>query len=301
MQKIAVLMSTYNGEKYLREQIDSILKQEGDLDISIIVRDDGSSDGTKGILDEYKDKGKLCWYSGPNMGPAGSFIDLVKKDPGFDYYAFADQDDVWCSDKLSRAVEKIGADTPFVYCANARLVGPSLEYLGRSVYKSAPATDLSTLSIAGGILGCTMVFNDALAKIIRDHDAPSKMVMHDFLVCELCLAVGGKVIFDDHDSINYRQHGNNTVGVSRGLAGKVKERLKDITTKAKVSTAEQASELLRIYGSLIPEENRAWLQRVSCYRDSFGKRLSLALTGKTKYASKNSAFKLRGALLFGNR
>ena len=93
--KVAVLMSSYNGEKYIRPQIDSILAQEGNFELSLFVRDDGSTDKTQAILQEYAQKRKLTWYTGNNLGPARSFMDLLKKCKGFNYYAFADQDDYW--------------------------------------------------------------------------------------------------------------------------------------------------------------------------------------------------------------
>ena len=110
MERVIVLMSTYNGEKYLRNQIESLLRQV-DVEIEILVRDDGSKDGTLGILEEYKNSreysGKLSYYVGPNVGPAKSFLDLIKHAPEAEYYALCDQDDTWLPDKLKIAVEAI--------------------------------------------------------------------------------------------------------------------------------------------------------------------------------------------------
>ena len=105
-------MSTYNGETYLREQLDSILAQdiqEAPINayLKILVRDDGSSDGTVGILEDYKRKypGVVDYYTGENMRTARSFWHLLRNAPDSDYYAFSDQDDFWLSGKLSRAVK----------------------------------------------------------------------------------------------------------------------------------------------------------------------------------------------------
>lgn len=105
--KIAVLISTYNGEKYIRDQIESIMSQKVDAQIDIIVRDDGSTDKTKDILEEYSKQKKLKWYTGENLKPANSFFNLLIQNETYDYYAFADQDDYWKNDKLRRAIEKI--------------------------------------------------------------------------------------------------------------------------------------------------------------------------------------------------
>lgn len=107
---VTVLMSTYDGENFLRDQIESILNQE-DVYVHLIVRDDGSKDRTINILEEYQSRGKLEWYSGKNLGSARSFLNLVSKSPDNEYYAFSDQDDVWFSKKLKRAIGYFG------YCA----------------------------------------------------------------------------------------------------------------------------------------------------------------------------------------
>ena len=99
-------MSTYNGEKYLREQIDSILNQDYP-EISLLIRDDGSTDGTVDILKEYAQKYRdIDYYVGENLGVQNSFFDLMKRaDKRAYYYAFADQDDVWLPGKIKRAIE----------------------------------------------------------------------------------------------------------------------------------------------------------------------------------------------------
>ena len=100
MDKVQVLLSTYNGEKYLQEQIESIIRQE-DVEISLLIRDDGSCDKTIEIIENLKRKNSnIIYYSGNNLGPARSFMDLINKSGNFDYYAFSDQDDVWKSKKL---------------------------------------------------------------------------------------------------------------------------------------------------------------------------------------------------------
>ena len=92
--KITILLSSYNGEKYIEEQLNSIFNQTYD-NISILVRDDNSKDGTVKILEKYAAQGKLKWYSGENLGCAKSFWDLLCNFGESDYYAFCDQYDVW--------------------------------------------------------------------------------------------------------------------------------------------------------------------------------------------------------------
>ena len=99
--KVAILLATYNGEKYLREQIDSILKQNG-VDLTLYVRDDGSTDGTIDLLKEYVVNTKAVKLDiGKNLGVGNSFMQLLYDCPNdFDFYAFSDQDDIWDENKL---------------------------------------------------------------------------------------------------------------------------------------------------------------------------------------------------------
>ena len=107
-------MSTYNGKDYLREQIDSILSQDceekADVKLKLLIRDDGSKDGTQEILRKYAAKypDQVNWYQGENIGVIKSFFDLIEKsDEKADYYAFSDQDDYWHKEKLRAGIEKI--------------------------------------------------------------------------------------------------------------------------------------------------------------------------------------------------
>ncbi len=300
--KVAVLMSTYNGEKYLKEQIDSILNQEGDFQIDLWVRDDGSKDKTLKILDEYAVQGKLNWYSQNNLGPAESFLDLIKHCPGYDYYAFADQDDYWMPYKISAAVEALsGKQGLYLYFSNAELVDSKLNSLRRKVYRTSPRLDFETLTCAGGILGCTTVFNAELAYWVQIRESPRFMVMHDFYIDELCLALGGEIICDLRSFIKYRQHENNVIGVSVGILKTIKNRIKSILERPKISIAEQASEILRLYEKEISSDKAEWLMKISSYRSSWISRMSLAFTRKTIYMNMNLGIKLRLSILLGNR
>ena len=102
-------MSTYNGEKYIDEQIDSVLAQKN-VRVDLLIRDDGSKDETVRIIKRYCEKfDNIKFYEGPNLKPARSFLNLIETaELNYDYYAFCDQDDVWHEDKLYQAIEKIG-------------------------------------------------------------------------------------------------------------------------------------------------------------------------------------------------
>ena len=260
--RVAVLMSTYNGEKYLQQQLDSILKQTGGFEVDIWVRDDGSTDN----------------------------------------YAFADQDDYWLPGKIQAGINLIqNCMCPAMYCSNAELVNVQLLGIGRNVYRQAPRLDFHTLSCAGGILGCTIMFNNLLAKIIQKYALPKKIVMHDSYVAIICAAVEGKLVYDENVYLKYRQHDNNAIGVSYGFLKTVKERLDAIFKCPKVSIADQAKSVTDVIDNQISGEKLNWLISISKYKDTYGKRVYLAFSGKTKYINLNMAFKIRMSILFGNR
>lgn len=107
METVCVMMSTYNGEKFLERQIDSILDQK-EVNIELIIRDDGSNDATCKIIQKYIEKHKnIQVYFGINLGYERSFFDLMLKAGEYKYYAFSDQDDVWDDFKLKKAIEKM--------------------------------------------------------------------------------------------------------------------------------------------------------------------------------------------------
>ena len=130
-RRILVLVSTYNGERYLSQQLDSILNQKG-VNVSVLVRDDGSSDNTIRILEDYEKRNQnLHYYQGTNVGPIMSFFDLLNQAKGYEYYAFCDQDDVWDDDKLSSAIlllDKEPDSLPVLYCSNLKVVDENLNF-----------------------------------------------------------------------------------------------------------------------------------------------------------------------------
>lgn len=295
-------MSSYNGEKFIRQQIDSILAQEGDFQLSLWVRDDGSSDSTRQILQELADAGKLQWYHGENLKPAKSFLDLVNRCPGYDYYAFADQDDYWHPDKVQKGLALLqGKDCPAMSFANARLVDGQLESLGRNVYNRIPQRDFYSVVIGGGILGCTVVFNEQLASLLRTYNRPDKLIMHDSYTAILCTLFDGEILFDPQPHMDYRQHGNNVIGTQWTKKDALKERLGRITKPEPVSIADMAQGILDQNPNPRDPEKLQWLRTVASYRSRLGRTLSLALSRKPHYNSRNMEITMRLAILFRNR
>lgn len=215
LPKICVMMSTYNGEKYLREQINSILNQK-DVDVDLYVRDDKSTDSTNKILEDFKDKITII-PSNYNYGPAKSFMEILYFVGEYEYYAFADQDDIWLENKLQKgifAIENQKLKEPLLYFSNRTFYQNNVETGMR--YKSKPNYTLTGEIVGNCVAGCTVVFNKHLRDIlIKEENRPSektlKSRMHDSWVVALA-AYYGKIIYDDKSYILYRIHNNNVVG-----------------------------------------------------------------------------------------
>ena len=216
MSKIVVLLSTYNGEKYLREQIDSILNQTGSKDISIFVRDDGSTDNTVNILQEYRNKGLLNFYCGKNIGFVRSFFDLLFNAPNADFYAFADQDDYWLPNKIEFGISKIkNFNKPALFCHKKKIVDEKLNYIGFD--DISPKKDiLYNFLFHNAVSGCTILFNKKLydklilySKLIET--CKNKFLFHDELIYKTALFLG-EVIYSKEELMLYRQHFDNCIG-----------------------------------------------------------------------------------------
>ena len=222
MPTVAVLMSTYNGEKYIREQLDSIFNQENVL-VKLFVRDDGSTDSTVDILKEYSHRFPIeIILDGENVRPGESFMRLVYKfadEPGIEYYAFADQDDIWLADKLSTAIrhlKEIGHVTPALYSSN-QYIYTNGENKGVR-HEEPQRIDLISHMTKNTIAGCTFVFNKALAQIVDEADRPDPRILryrlHDAWMM-LVAITNGKVIYDKTSHMLYRIHSENLVGIKR--------------------------------------------------------------------------------------
>lgn len=191
MHTVTILLATYNGEKYLREQLDSLLTQKG-VRVSILVRDDKSTDGTQHILDEYQKKGYLTWYTGEHLNVPNGYLDLLKHVGETDYYAFCDQDDVWDEDKLLIAVSKLDEmkqDMPAMYYCGQRLVDENMKLL--SIHNVNNERSHHTNFLISNVAGCTAVFNRPLVDCVNSVD-PDFILMHDSWLFKVCLATISK-------------------------------------------------------------------------------------------------------------
>ncbi|MGG6192519.1 glycosyltransferase family 2 protein [Pantoea allii] len=211
---VAILLATYNGGEFLIPQLNSFCSQSYPS-WKLYVSDDGSTDNTLSILESFSshDSG-INVYAGPKKGFAQNFISLIKRqDIEASYYAFSDQDDIWCKDKLARAVgflKDIHPDIPALYCSRTKLIDSSGNEIGYSTfYKKPPGFGHSLIqNIASGN---TMVFNHSAKKMLEcAYGKP--IVAHDWTLYQIVSACGGVVFYDEKPTLLYRQHGGNLIG-----------------------------------------------------------------------------------------
>lgn len=224
MERVLILLATYNGAKYLSEQLESVLMQK-DVEVSILVRDDGSTDDTTSILERYHKTNKLEWYTGEHLNVQKGYFDLMKRATEYktNYFAFCDQDDIWDSDKLSIALKNLKyskLQVPALYYCGQRLVDAEMNLIENHLLNKNRT--LKTRFVLSDFAGCTGVFNKALLEKVIAYE-PSYMLMHDTWILKVCLCLGGNVFVDSNVHMNYRQHSNNTVGLGRSFTATIKQ------------------------------------------------------------------------------
>lgn len=293
---ITVLMSTYNGEKYIKEQIDSILNQQ-EVDIRLLVRDDGSTDDTLEILNYYKKTYKnVDWYSGNNLGAGKSFYQLVLDAPDSEYYAFADQDDVWDYNKMSVALSKINlvpSTTPSLYCSAARPVDAELNPINEREAISVKLTlgIILTQSISPG---CSFVFNKILLEKFKKIGIES-IDIHDWAMLRVVSAINGHVFYDKEPHFSYRQHGNNVIGYQGSTieqwTGRFKRFFKEENKQIRYRMAVRVK---NAYYDEMSLENKQVIDKFINYKLGWKNRLSLLMSNDIRMIKKvdNLVFKL---------
>lgn len=220
MERIDILIATYNGEKYLKEQLESILNQTY-KNIRIVIVDDKSTDSTTSIIHEYmkKDNRIVFFENEINIGSNKTFEYLLTKVES-DYFMFSDQDDYWKKDKVELSYNKLindNADLVFtdleVVDENLNLINKSFNRLKKYDYKIKRCSGYDMLNIYNVITGCTILSKSCYIKDILPFP-DSKNILHDYWV-GLVVSLKGKATYLDVPTIKYRQHLNNQVGTSR--------------------------------------------------------------------------------------
>ena len=281
---VGVLMSTYNGEKYIREQLDSIFEQE-DVNVKLFVRDDGSADRTRNILKEYAVTYELMYLSdGERVGPGESFMRLLckaKEKIELQYFAFADQDDIWLKNKLSvaiKVIEQCEDKDAVLYSSNQFLYVNGINKGKR--HEERQSVDLINHMTKNTIAGCTFVLNRDMATLITDAGKPNYRVikyrLHDAWIMLIAIACG-RVIYDDNAHMLYRIHEDNAVGIK---AESLTERLSKLTRLVEKRDDANirmitAQEMLRLYPHM-NEEHKQIVKLFANYQNSMRDKFRLA-------------------------
>ena len=280
--RILVMMSTYNGETYLQEMIDSIYAQEN-CEVDLWVRDDGSKDRTLEILEEYANTKNTKYYTGGNLRSAGSFYDLLMNVPmEYDYYACCDQDDFWEKDKLITAISKFKQEDmhkPCMYYSGQKIVDEKLELMychNLETRRSVPANFLFNQ-----VAGCTMVINKKLLECARLNPKATPS-MHDSYLYRLCAVLNGVFYIDSCGKILYRQHGNNVVGLGDSWSSKMKLFKEHLNADA---PRNEAIQIYEVYNTQISEEWKNFLEDIINAKKSISIRIKLLFTRKIKFYS----------------
>ena len=230
--RIAVFLATYNGEKFLNEQIDSILSQKN-VAVDIYCNDDGSTDSTIEVLNNYQKNNDNFFLLDTikNSGSAGrNFYSLIMShQESYDFYAFSDQDDVWLDNKLETAYKKIIANYSDGYSANHIAFWNQRKL---KIYKDTEQTNYDYMFESAGA-GCTYVLTKKLFIDFRNFvnantKEISRIFKHDWLIYAFARSRNYKWYLDNEFTLMYRQHENNETGVNTGQLDSFLTRLKNI-------------------------------------------------------------------------
>ena len=306
-ETIVILMAAYNGVPYIGEQIDSILCQT-DENWHLTISDDGSTDGTDAVIDEYvrryPDRVQRV-YSGRRFGGAKDHFFWMTEQCDADYIAFCDDDDTWKADKLEKlrkavqdAEARLGSDTPILVFSDQTVTDEKLNTLAPSLMRYQKqyfeCFDYRSILMQNVVTGGAMMINRALAKLALKCTDPSQVIMHDWWMAVVA-ARFGEIVYIDEPLGAYRQHGSNSVGAKNvGSAGYVRRMLANtghVREKMLLKKA-QAAAFEKTYAALLDDEDRVFLQRFERVRSG------LLFYWKNRERI-HGAHRLAGMMLFG--
>ena len=261
--RVAVAMSTYNGEKYVAEQLDSILAQDYPQ-VDIFVRDDGSPhEECRAVLSQYADRGDVTLICGENMGVVASFLSVIAAVPAeYDYISVSDQDDVWYPNKISRAVSVLQQKDntlPQAYVAEYRYCDGDM-HPGERSHLNKRGVGFADMLYENVTSGNTMVINRALAQRVNAA-GPTGVYTHDWWLSLVASALG-ELTFDDFICLDYRRTGNNASASGAGAKAIMANRIKRYVQGDELSkVTEQLLRLRQLWGDELPPDKRELLDK----------------------------------------
>ena len=266
---VDILLSTYNGAKYLKDFISSLMVQTF-RDFRLIIRDDGSADETPQILEDLKCKNservEIIKDNLGNLGPCKSFLFLLQRAES-KYVMFADQDDIWLPEKIEMTLRKMqelenkyGKETPLLVHTDLKVVDEKLKVLADSFWKyqglNPRYKDLNYLIVQNNVTGCTVMINQALKNLVKT--IPERAIMHDWWLA-LVASAFGVIDYIPKLTILYRQHQAQNTG-ARPYS--VKYFFKKFMMnpeeafKAVKKTLYQAQDFLKMYENLLTDAQK---------------------------------------------
>lgn len=268
---VAVLLSTYNGAQYLPQQLESLANQTVADDMTVYVRDDGSSDASMDVLQKWSDRLKIVQIHGENRGPAMSFWELLMNESiQADYYAFCDQDDIWDADKLEVGIQHLHDDV-HLYLSNCRLIDSTGHLLQEKLYSQVPRLSILRQFVCGGAQGCSMV----LTNVLRSYFLKNKLEcipMHDAVLALHALGYGN-IYWDITPRFSYRMHEQNVVAkTNKSFLERLRTTWWNWKNSSKHSMSDVAAELLDKPLKLTDQE-RKFVAHVASYKHSLGSKL----------------------------
>lgn len=260
--KILVLLSTYNGEKYLEELLRSLYAQKS-VELKCIIRDDGSTDKTCNILKKFCETHPGFTYEcGNNIGVVESFNALTRNEltEEYEWFCFCDQDDIWHDKKLIiglNMLQHLKQNIPLIYCSDLNLVDETGCYIGK-MRDYIPKITPYKACIRNCSAGCTMIFNVAALRLYR-MGIGKRMEMHDYWM-HLIGVYLGKIVYDDKAHIDYRQHPNNVVGAKKRS---LKKYMKNIANGKYGKREAMLSDFLETYSGLLSKRHKSILKHIA--------------------------------------
>lgn len=291
LPKVLVLMATYNGEKYLSQQIDSILNQKN-VDVTLLICDDCSSDGSFRIAQNYShdDARVVSKRNVANVGVGMNFMNMLYDvdTTQFDFVAFSDQDDVWLDDKLSIACKAISSKTskpsarlinpfgvPVLYCSDLQNVDKNLDN---------PVWELRALGlnhdkraiplIRNYYAGCTMVMNISMVELVQSYKLNEVYRIHDAWLALIARYCGNLVIDLDNARILRRITGNNVVGVNSAGGDFANASFSHLAYDGGSRYSKAAWQLYLGFGRYMSPGDRDLVKSFATYKDSLIRRIA---------------------------
>lgn len=298
MKTIIVVISTYNGEKYIERQLDSLRAQK-DVDIICYIRDDGSSDNTVSIIKTYEKRYniKIILEEGENIGWRRSFLKALKDAPKAEYYAFCDQDDIWLENKLSVGINMMMSDSLSVpklfHCARFN-VNNDLKKINNSTQMLKAPLNRKNAMVQEYCQGCAIILNAKARDLVLKYQ-PDDAMSHDFW-SGLLVYLFGKIYYSDIPLFYYIHHDNNASVSGTPWKARI-NRLKNFFKSNNYQNP--ARDLILGYEDMLSDDDISFLRKMLNYKTKIKDKLSLLFDSDFKRSTIIGTISLKISILLG--